>query len=111
MYLDSTQSHRANILHSFIKKQSPAYFDFANVVICEICNGVGLENCGKSQDGGYHWDGKSYCDACFGIGYIGVSGGMKVSESDYMCRNCDSIGCKECNMTGVVDWIAHIMGR
>lgn len=110
MYLDSQKVLRANVYNRFLKKQPDIYFTTHEIEKCDKCERTGLDNFGKMKEGGYHWDGKSFCDRCSGIGYIGVAGGVKLSDTDYICRNCDGQGCAECN-EGVVDWIAHMMGR
>ena len=112
MHLNIKQIHRANLFHMFLKKQDVEYFDLANIWKCESCNGTGLEGYGKLKSGGgYHWDAKSYCDKCDGIGYCGLMGGNQISMIDYICRTCNGHGCSECKYQGIVDWISHSMGR
>jgi DnaJ-class molecular chaperone len=111
MRLNNIQMQRSNQIHIFLKKQNPETIALNNIKKCETCNGLGLQNCSKNEYSDYNWDGSTYCDDCHGIGYVGHPGGMMIDDSNYVCRNCDSVGCGKCNMTGIVDWVAHSMGR
>ena len=61
------------------------------------------------QNGGYNWDGRSFCDECNGIGYTGIAGTIQIDDTHYFCKKCDGIGCSHCD-EGITDWVSHAMG-
>jgi len=111
MILTERQVFRANRFHVILKSKDAEYFKENKITPCEKCNNTGLGGYFENYDGTKGWDTTSYCDECNGIGFKGVSNGFQVDLTNYICRLCDGIGCKECNYTGVVDWITHMMGR
>ena len=110
MNLREPEVRKANLLHKFLKNQPEKYFKEHNIRKCEKCQGFGLNNI-YCWDGSYSWDGTSYCDECKGVGFLGVKFGLQIDLLHYFCRSCFGTGCSECNEKGIVDWIAHSMGR
>jgi hypothetical protein len=110
MELTEKQKVRANMFHNILKHKNDKYFEENNIIPCKKCKKTGLSFF-ENSNGERSWDTNSYCDECNGIGFKGVANGLQVDLTNFICRKCDGIGCKECNDTGVVDWIAHMMGR
>jgi len=112
MNLDERQIIRANLFHVFLKKQSNVYFKEHKITKCEKCKQTGLGSLTLCADKTYAWDASSFCSECNGIGYLGIAnGGFTIDLLNFICRKCDGIGCKECEYDGIVDWVAHMMGR
>lgn len=110
MNLTPQQVSRANRFHVILKAKDEEYLDENDIKKCDECNGTGLRYI-ELSDGSKGWDTTGYCDECNGIGFKGVSNGFQVDSTSYICRLCDGIGCDECEHTGVVDWVTHLMGR
>ena len=109
MRLTPKQINRANTFHRFLKRQTHEYFAEQRIFTCSFCRSTGLQ-VSKLSDGGFSWDTSSYCDECNGIGYKGLVGGKQVDLLHYICKRCDGIGCPKCDQTGIVDWVANVMG-
>jgi len=108
MRLDGSQIRRATILFKFLKYRPPDYFEESSIKPCPNCKSTGLAGInGTNND--YCWDNYSYCDNCHGVGFTGLSGGVKIDDEHYICKNCEGVGCKRCN-NGITDWVAHAMG-
>ncbi len=110
MNLNQNQIRRANRFHAILKTKDDKYFEENIITPCIDCHNTGLSYF-ENSDGTKSWDTSTYCDECNGIGFKGVSNGFQVDLTNFICRLCDGIGCDECSHTGVVDWIAHMMGR
>ena len=115
MTLTETQLVRSNRFHLYLKQQSEKYFEENDIIPCEKCDRTGLNHFTWTDSEniiyGRGWDTTSYCDDCNGIGYKGRSNTIRIDDLHFICRLCDGIGCDECNQTGIVDWVANIMGR
>ena len=79
---------------------------------CNKCEGTGLDNITKYKDGGYGWDGYTYCDLCKGLGYLD----WKETVFKKLCPSCQGKGklpksresCFGCEGTGIVDWVKYM---
>jgi len=105
--LRSDQRRKANSLFAKLKKQPKEWFEKNNIIKCELCEGSGLQ-ANKIPMGGYSWDGRNYCEECYGIGYLGIATGMQFDDGQYACKKCQTVGCPDCT-NGFVDWITHAM--
>jgi DnaJ-class molecular chaperone len=109
--LDIDQNYRSTNLYVKLQKQPKEWFKKHGIEICEPCHGTGLR-ANKLKQGGYSWDGVSNCDECFGVGYLNIRRGMSFDDDEkYICPNCQSVGCSECEGNGFVDWIRNIMTK
>lgn len=114
MEFDNIRRWKSDNLFQMVKTQPKEWFREYHIEKCEQCHGTGLKvskNFGEGYSS-YSWDCQSYCEECYGIGYLNIKEAMPFGNDDlYICPNCQSIGCDKCNNTGFVDWIAHAMGR
>ena len=108
MFLTDNQLYRSQALYKLLKQHSLEHLHKNKIFMCETCNGSGL-SATKNSDGSYSWDTHSYCDNCFGVGFIGLSKGTKIDDEHFICSKCNGVGCKCCKM-GIVDWVTHLMG-
>lgn len=108
MLLTSDQQTRANRLFSILRKKPPEYFAKTKIEKCSNCDGTGLVVRGEYND--FSWDCNSYCDKCFGVGYLGIGEVFQIDDVTFLCRKCNGVGCDDCNR-GFTDWVSHIMGR
>ncbi|RLD63312.1 MAG: hypothetical protein DRI84_09835 [Bacteroidetes bacterium] len=115
MNLTEKQVARANRFHAILKTKGKEYFKENNIVPCSCCDKTGLRYTKMTDVNGEvyatGWDTSSFCNECNGIGYKGIANGFQIDILNFICRNCDGIGCGECNHSGVVDWVTHMMGR
>ena len=114
MTLTEEQKNRSDRFHSFLKKQPENYFKENNINLCKKCDGSGLDYI-KSYDEEVDifcssWDTYNYCSYCNGIGYKGFKDDIQIDLLNFICRDCNGIGCEECNNTGIVDWVTNMMG-
>lgn len=111
MNLTEEQFQKTVGFNSILKNKTEKYLEERDVIPCNKCNRTGLSYT-RMSDGDVCWDGSTYCDECNGIGYKNINKGFKVGDDyeKYLCRKCDGIGCSECDK-GIVDNIAHMMGR
>jgi len=117
MFLDEKQLKRAtgyyNVIKNFIVMKPDDYIE-SGIQICKDCHGTGLGGVWKSSLGGddHGWDPNNYCDKCYGVGFININKKLKaLSDEIFICNNCQGVGCSKCNLSGMVDWVANIMGR
>ena len=114
MILDETQRNRSDRFHKFLKQQPINYFKKNHIILCEKCNGTGLDHTKIYDEENDNvicsWDTHSFCDNCNGIGYKGFKDDIQIDLLNFICRNCDGIGCESCNNTGIVDWVTNMMG-
>lgn len=117
MELSEQQLMRANNLHCIARKllnEKPDIFKGMEVFQCSHCGSTGLKGYDRLSEGDFTWSysGDGYCTECNGIGYKNMEGLYKYMETQglYVCKNCDTVGCKECSQTGFVDWIKHARG-
>jgi DnaJ-class molecular chaperone len=106
MKLGARKIIRANTLFAFLNTQTKEFLIEHKLSRCEECNGRGIVMISD------FWNGTDFCEECNGIGFKGlqIEGGLKVSDTLYLCKNCAGLGCHECEEKGVVDWIRHAMG-
>ena len=110
MELTDTQVRRANNIFNYLRKMSKEFHQHNEIVICDSCNGTGTG--ATSYDGCYSWDCRTYCDKCYGVGYLGFSKKRKMIDAEhFICSKCEGVGCENCKHIGIVDWVANIMGR
>ncbi len=110
--LGDTSAWKSDKLFSMIRKQPKKWLEENEIDLCESCDGTGLRASKLKAKGGYTWDNHSYCDDCYGVGYLHIKRGLSFSNSEkYICPTCQSVGCEECDYTGFVDWIRHAMGK
>jgi len=116
MYLDEKQKKRAdnfyNVLKNFMVMKPDDFID-SGIKICKDCNGNGLGGVWKHENiDDYAWDTSSYCETCYGVGFINFEKKYNaLSDEVFICNKCQGVGCINCNGTGMVDWIGNIMGR
>ena len=108
MHLTYSQRRRADNLFKIFKNKPPEYFLKNSITMCKRCEGTGLS--GGKNDIGFIWDGTSFCEQCYGVGYMGIGDAIQIDDVTFLCRNCNGVGCGNCNK-GVTDWVSHIMGR
>ena len=109
--LNEKEMMRAHNLFVQLKKQPEKWFKDNGVTKCNKCNGTGLSASKLRDTGGYSWDTTSYCNTCYGVGFIGLKRVLNFDGKKYMCPKCQTVGCHLCNRTGFVDWITHIMRK
>lgn len=109
MRLTTQQIRRSNLFHEFLKRQDACYFEESSITKCQKCHTTGLANYKQMADGG-SWDTASFCDNCNGIGYKGVASEIQIDLLNFVCKQCDGIGCVKCDHRGIVDWVTNIMG-
>lgn len=90
---------RANQTFKIIKnfeRLFPDEFSKCGIKKCGHCAGSGFED--KHQ--------MTNCNYCGGMGYKG----FEKIQGEFICRACNSYGCKKCNHRGLVDWVTHARG-
>ena len=106
------QKNKAENIFKMLRKQTPEFLEEKQITKCDHCDGTGLNATKLDGQSGYSWaDTNSYCDKCYGVGYLGYDKSIDFDGTKYMCPVCQSVGCKDCEDTGFVDWITHIMGK
>lgn len=100
---------RADNLFRQLKRQTSEWLESHSVDKCQQCDGTGLK-ASKLLNGGYSWDTHAYCDKCYGVGFVGIKNTMNFDGEKYICKQCQSVGCRKCDFTGFVDWITYAMG-
>lgn len=112
LHFGEQRQYRSQNLFLMIRKQSKEWFEEHGIEKCKACDGTGLKASKLQSGGGYMWDNQSYCDKCYGVGYVGIKTALSFGTNEkYICPECQSIGCEQCDMTGFVDWITHAMGK
>lgn len=106
MKLGARKIIRANTLFVFLNTQTEEFLKEHKLSRCENCRGCGIITQGNI------WNGTDFCEECNGIGFKGllIEGGIQVSDTLYLCKNCAGLGCHGCEEKGVVDWVSHAMG-
>lgn len=106
MYLTPNQVEAVNKKRDVIQKHF-----LSGVRYCNHCGGTGLDHFSSTKDGGYIWDGVSFCDKCEGIGYLN----WKETLLEKLCPTCQGTGvsenyktCPSCDKKGIVDWVRYI---
>jgi DnaJ-class molecular chaperone len=103
---------RLDQLHSFLKERHPTYLLDYNIEICKPCKGTGLDIIVTNDGKDFGWDCNSLCKECNGVGFTNIDLGCGLPVEDkFLCRNCDGVGCIDCENEGLVDWVSHCMGR
>lgn len=118
MILEKGNKIRSDCIYKFLKSQSNDYFKENNIIECDKCDNTGLIHT-KTFDKATKiyissWDTMNYCDKCNGLGYIinnSYKDELQIDPINFICKNCNGIGCDECDNTGIVDWVAHLVGR
>ena len=107
MNLKPSEMIRSNTIYNYLKNQSIEFLEEHNLSYCKACNGRGIMITQTNM-----WNGTDFCEECKGFGFQGLDflNGFQISDSLYICKNCDGLGCSKCNEKGVVDWISHAMG-
>jgi hypothetical protein len=106
------QKRKADSIFKLLRSQTSEFLIERHITQCETCDGTGVPACKLPGRSEYCWpDTDEYCDKCYGLGYLGYDKIIDFNGTKYMCSKCQSIGCDECDHTGFVDWISHIMGK
>ena len=118
MILENIDIIRSNCIYKFLKNKSEDYFEENDIIKCNQCNNTGLEHSKlfdkDSKTVITSWDTMNYCSKCKGVGYIlnnSYEDESQIDSINFVCKNCNGSGCRECDNTGIVDWVAHMVGR
>ena len=112
MKLSRGVEHRHTVFHGILKKMDIHELAKNRIFTCNECKGTGLKGLYLTKYGKpIGWDCQSYCEKCEGIGFVGNFKTRKITDQIFLCAKCYGDGCSQCNHKGIVDWVAHVMGR